>query len=248
MSTSKFTANEFAQVRNIATVTIPALIKDGKDYGEALNKMNLHLVQGLVGATLKTNKKGVSKFVFNKPLPHLDAIATIAKVLDNYVGTVELGKAVADGSAAANDMDIPDAVDTVLGTTVDGIPPIGDKITNKILSQYLLDPVGPINRVLDGTAAITIAAYGKAARKDANIKTSVIVGATVAGASAAAITAGVVINNKKKGSSDDVPEIETTDEGSIDTDVSDDTPVVEIPEDEIPEPEVDASAFAAVSF
>ena len=226
----KYTQGRIALITQFAEVQIPAAIKNGTDYAGLREQMNIAVIEALTGSEYKQSKKGVAKFHFSKAMPHMEDVAQIAQIMDDYVSKVELSQAVANGAAEDDgDMSIPQVV------SISKIPPFQGKITNKTLNEYLLSPTGVLNMVLDSAAVTQLAAFGDAARRDANIKTGIAVGVgAAAGATAAGIGYAVYKHNKNTAVADtdedtlpeeDVPELPEPDVSD------DDAPVVTIDEE-----------------
>lgn len=208
----KFVENEIAKIKELV-----ALDKPGNEHHIELNT---HILQALVGGEITKTKKGDTKIKFSHTIPTTSQVAEIARICDEYAQKVaeRLSALTADliSPDGEEDMDIP------VENITRAIPTIDGKINNKALQGYVLNPGGVMACMLSGTDCITIAAYGEAARKNAIIKRTIIIGGCAL-VIAGGITAGVIIYNKKK----DGKEVE---DAVVVDDVEDSVPVVEIDE------------------
>ncbi len=191
-------------------------------------ELNTHILQALIGGEITKTKKGDTKIKFTHAIPTTKQVAEIANLCDLYAQTVAEKLSVASDE---DDMTIP--VENITRE----IPTLEGKINNKILQNYVINAGGAMSCMISGTDCITIAAYGEAARKDAIIKRTIIIGGCVL-VIAGGITAGVIIHNKKKDGEDlEVVDLDATTEESV--------PEVTIDE-EYETADVDASFAAAV--
>jgi hypothetical protein len=192
----KFVENEIVKIKELALA--------GRTDIQHHVEFNTHVLQALIGGELTKNKKGEMNIKFTHMIPTMSQVAEIAKICDNYAQIVAETLSNADEE---DEMAIP--VENITRE----IPTINRKINNKTLQAYAIDTNGVLTCMLSGTDCITIATYGKSARKNAVIKRTIIIGGCVL-VIAGGITAGVIISNKKKDGEfveadiDTVPEVE----------------------------------------
>lgn len=200
----KFVENEIAKIKE--------MVASGSTDITHHAELNLHILQALVGGEITKSKKGETKIKFSHSIPTTSQVAEIAKICDDYAQKIA---EVLSVSNEEDDMTIP------VENITRAIPVIDGKINNKTLQSYVIEPGGVMTCMLSGTDCITIAAYGEAARKDAIIKRTIIIGGCVL-VIAGGITAGVIIHSNKK--NDDEVEDDTV------VDDEDVVPAVEIDE------------------
>ena len=204
----KFVENEIAKIKELALV--------GSTDIQHHVEFNTHVLQALIGGELTKNKKGEMKIKFTHTIPTTSQVAEIAKICDNYAQMIAEALSIAEEE---DEMAIP--VENITRE----IPVMEGKINNKALQGYVINTGGVLTCMLSGTDCITIAAYGASARKNANIKRTIILGGCVL-VIAGGITAGVVIQNKKKDGEtvetdadvdvDAVPEVEVDETYDVD--------------------------------
>ena len=223
----KFVENEIAKIKELAAAEAMG--------NEHHFELNSHILQALIGGEITKTKKGETKIKFSHAIPTTAQVAEIAKICDDYAQ-----KVAERLSAAAADLILPDGEDDMdipVENITRAIPTIDGKINNKALQSYVINPGGVMACMLSGTDCITIAAYGEAARKNAIIKRTIIIGGCVL-VIAGGITAGVIIRNKKK-NDEEVEDIAVID------DVEDTVPAVEIDESYTEIVDVDETADVA---
>ena len=220
----KFVEQEIAIIKDLATVKIPAVVSnhDMASFNTMKLELNTHILQALTGGEITKTKKGDRKIKFIHKLPTTSQVAEIAKICDNYAQAVEspLTRVPED-----DEMSIP------VQQVRKEIPTMSDKIKNKELQTYILDPTGVSTCTIVGTDCIIIASYGEAARKDANFKMALVIGGVTL-VVAGCVAGGVVAYKKKHDKLDEV-EIDSNSFEEIGID-----------EDEIPEVEIEEAAFS----
>lgn len=216
----KFVETEIGKINELAaTLKRVEESGDANDMFSVCTEINIHVLQALLGCEVASTKKGETKVKFKHALPSLAQVAEIAHLCDNNA------QVLAASVETIGDDDMSIDVDRI----VQEIPVLEGKITNKIMSNFVLDKFGAAHCILNGSDCITIASYGAEARNNANIKKALIGGIALL-VIAGGVTAAVVIR-KKKHQDEDVVETEVT-AVEVEEDI-DDAPVVDLDEDTI---------------
>lgn len=244
-------------IKDIATNDIPAITKDidvitdkagavalADEYRKARIALNLNIVQVLTGCDIREASKADKgyKIKFRHRLPYTCEINEVVEIVDVFVRTVEEPfmkklQAFMDQHDDADSIDIPGNQVIVPASRLITM----DKINNKNLKNYILGQNGYdrlVDVAINAVDCTKIAAFGEAARTDADLKKSLIAAGVSIAALVAAATAFAVVKKKKEEAADatettttDVDLDDTTDvdldtiEDTVDTD---DAPVVEL--------------------
>jgi len=212
---NKFYEAEMAAINNQIS-TMASMVATGNatlnQYKAERISLNLHIIQVLVGCTI-VEKNGSRKVKFNKPLPTKEQIANVAKVVQNFINTVECKIMKATGEDE-EDLAIPVSA---------GIPDI-EKCNNKKLAANILgtDTVSISTLPINGVDCMQLAAFGEEARKKRNTKLAIIIAGCVV--VAAVGTTVAVLTIKKKKEKDEEAELNET---FIDEEI-DDVPEVSV--------------------
>lgn len=216
-----FTAEKIATIQS-TIATIGTLVQNGcteEVYNQNRVKLNQLLIETLAGCEIGSNKKGETTVNFNKPIPNKMQVAEIALLIDGFVGAIENPFLMKLAGADKDNMEIPVRVPG-------GVDKI-EKPNNKAVKAAAINGADAwYRKALDGKDCYMIAAIGEQARKDANTKKILIIGGVVV-VVAAAGAVGCYFYNKKK-------EEEAVAEVQVETQATDDVPVVEVPVEDIP--------------
>ena len=194
---SKFVTEEIKKIEAIVTAGIQKIEQSSEEEYNAMRlELNMHVIQTLIGGEVATKKDGSYKIKFNKPLPSMVEVATIAGLVDKFY-QAEMKQCV--GYDDDDDMSIPEDTNMIQYT----------KMNQKELQGAVLGAGGFASMMINGTDCITIAGIGKETRKKANFHKALIIGG-ISVAIIGAATAGCIIY-KKKHKDDDIIDAEVVD-------------------------------------
>lgn len=228
---AKFAEKEMAVIKKLAQEEIPALIATGVDekiYYQKRAELNVHIIQLCVGGEmyeLKGKKAGQNGFRFNKSLPTKAQVAELGEIINTFIATVENPYIQGLNGADVDDMSIP--TNLILNAQVTA----PEKVTNKTLREKIVGDSSYYQLQLSAIDVMNLAAIGEQARKDANFKTTIIVGASVLVLAGAAV-GGYFIYKNYKNKDEEVAEAEVVVDAECDVD-PDDVDIDEAPEVEL---------------
>ena len=240
---SKFTEKRIHEIAALTTNEIPNAINNGisrEVYDQYRMTLNLTVIQAVFGVEFDRPKKDGKpcKIKFNHKVANAGEIATITKLMDDFVSRVENGYI----SEMMDDADIINDADMIIPTREQFVPalPELEKVTNKKIHEYIFgsDGSAAISKLMiSGMDVVEMAAVAEKIKKTKTRNTMLLIGGIALVVTGGAI-AGVCINNAKKNKAsindDDAPvvELDDIDVDTDDMDISndDDAPVVEFEE------------------
>lgn len=222
-----FTTEKIAAIQT-TIATIGTLVNSGcteEVYNQNRVQLNQLLIETLAGCEIGANKKGEPTVKFNKPMPDKMQIAEIALLIDGFVGAVENPFLMQLAGADKDNMEIP--------VRVPGGVDKMEKANNKAVKAAAIEGANAwYRKALDGKDCYMIAAIGEQARKDANIKTVLIIGGVVVTVAAVGAVGYYIYNKKKE---------EKVEEIQVEEPATDDVPVVDVDVEDVPEEESDVT-------
>lgn len=224
MFKSNHVNNQISQIRAWATKGIPELIEKnpGMDDKEYFQKgrlcLNLLLIETLIGAEFTQsdgkNGKGDYKLKFNHRLPSKSDVADISAIMGEFIKNVE-NPFMEQFGAADEDSNM-------------GIPTASlrlEKVNTKSMKDLIFGSGCTTNRMINAIDCVQLAAVGEQLRKK-TIRNRVLIVGGIALVITGGTAVGMNLYKKHKDKADDA---------------GDDTPVVDIDADDMPEVNLDDS-------
>ena len=236
---SKYTEKRIEEIVTLTTNVIPNAMNNGISPDEYLASyriaLNLTIIQAIFGAEFKKPKKDGknSKVKFNHKLANASELSTITKLLNDFVINYE--KAFLNNSTyecfADDDIDIPNR-----SMECNSLPTL-KKVNGKNIHKFIFgsdNKIGTSKVLLTGMDVYDLAATAEKIKKVKNRNTILLIGGITLIVTGGAIATICINNNKKKNAAGvdgidvDVEDISIDEIDSMDIDMDDDIPQIDI--------------------
>lgn len=222
---SKYTQKRIDEIKNLTTVDIPNAIKNEISVDEYLNKyrmtLNLTIIQAVFGCEFdKPKKKDNYKVKFNHKLPTSDELATITRLINDFVTYVEnpfLAKNYSNNECAVQtieDMEIP------VRCEYPNLPEL-EKVNSKKINEYIFGnnaismiPIGAMD-------IVELAAVAEKIKKVKTRNRMLLIGGIAIVLTGGAIATAAVVRSKMKNKNAENDIDPDADLNEIDVDMSD---------------------------